>query len=358
MKTGLTGTFVISWSQISIDGERYAPVTELSVGTAWSWQGDATRVDGPNGILPLGVAEEMANIRKRAAISVRKFISADDLILPSITDAPDDDELPDNSFRLTNGFMTWTVILIGTGQGRHPLCLFDGEMPPKGIDLWVVDHRLKTSLRLEREQQPGGVVCFTPGTMIMTADGARDVASLVEGDCVQTADNGSAEILWIGQRRISGARMRAIPSLTPVRLREGALDKDVPDEGLLVSPDHRMILRGPRAKALYNCDEVLVTAKDLINDTTISREYNRRDVTYIHMMLPQHEVVFANGVATESFHPDASRFDDLDRMDRARLLDRVPELQADPAAYGDYARRVLSASEASIMHFDAPRMGH
>lgn len=105
----------------------------------------------------------------------------------------------------------------------------------------------------------------------MTPEGAKDVASLAEGDRVQTADNGCVEVLWLGQRRVSGARMKAIPALNPIRLRAGALDKDVPDAGLLVSPDHRIVLRGPQANALYNCDEVLVTARDLINDHTIIR---------------------------------------------------------------------------------------
>ena len=352
MKTGFDGTFVISWSQVILGGEHYAPVSDMVAGTVWSWQGDAMRVDGPNGIMPLGIAQEMADIRKRAAHTARKLISSVQGNAGRL-DMPDaEDVLSANCFRVTNGYDSWIVTLISNGVGRHPLCLFQDEMPPRGTDLWIVDHQIKTSLQMEAEQQPGGVVCFTPGTMIMTPEGAKDVASLQEGEFIQTADNGRAEVLWIGKRRISGARMKAIPSLTPIRLRAGALDKDVPDAGLLVSPDHRMILRGARAKALYNSDEVLVTASDLINDNTILREHNRREVTYIHVMLPKHEVVFANGVATESFHPQAAQIDDMDSLDRDRLFERLPTVLADPEAYGGFARRVLTSSEAAIMHFD------
>ncbi|MDO7705916.1 MAG: hemolysin-type calcium-binding protein, partial [Loktanella sp.] len=56
MKTGFNGTFVISWSQTDIDGQHAAPVTDLAVGTAWSWTGEAVRVDGPSGIMPLGAS--------------------------------------------------------------------------------------------------------------------------------------------------------------------------------------------------------------------------------------------------------------------------------------------------------------
>jgi len=133
----------------------------------------------------------------------------------------------------------------------------------------------------------------------------------MEGDRVQTQDNGFAEILWIGRRIVSGARLKANPQMRPIRLRAGALDKDVPDAGLLVSPDHRMVLRGARARTLFNADEVLVKARDLVNDHTVVRAHNLTHVTYIHMMLEQHEIVFANGVPTESFHPASAALGSL-----------------------------------------------
>ena len=157
-----------------------------------------------------------------------------------------------------------------------------------------------------------GVICFTPGTMILTDDGARPVESLTEGSHIQTKDNGCQEVIWVGRRRISGARLHAMPHLAPVRLREGALDKGVPDAGLLVSPDHRLVLRGARARALFNTDEVLVAARDLVNDSTIHRDRTLREVTYIHLLLPNHEIVFANAVETDSFHPASVALDMID----------------------------------------------
>jgi hypothetical protein len=76
MKTGLHGTFVISWSQTELDGFWSAPLESLQVGKAWGWTGEAVRVDGPAGILPLGTAVGEADIRKRAAISVRRLLKA------------------------------------------------------------------------------------------------------------------------------------------------------------------------------------------------------------------------------------------------------------------------------------------
>ena len=57
MKTGFRGTFVISWTQTEIDGLEAAPVSALDVGAAWSWRGEALRVDGPSDLLRLDMAD-------------------------------------------------------------------------------------------------------------------------------------------------------------------------------------------------------------------------------------------------------------------------------------------------------------
>lgn len=356
MKTGFSGTFVIPWSQTELDGRSSAPVSYIRNGAVWSWTGDTVRVDGPTAILPLGPSEEEANLRKRAAPTVRRLLASADIAArpaPMVLQGP----LFDKSFTVTDGHITWDVTLIPRGAGRKPLLMFLDAIPPRDADLWIVRHGIDATTRSEAETVPQGVICFTPGTMILTPDGPRDVASLGEGDRVQTQDNGPSEVLWIGKRRVTGARMLAMPELVPVRLRAGALDADVPDAGLLVSPDHRIVLRGPRARSLFNADEVLVTARDLVDNAMVLRDRSPREVTYIHMMLPQHQIVFANNVPTESFHPASAALASMGQDDQDRLFDRMPDLRVNPGAYGGYARRVLSVSEAAILKYDMGRMG-
>ena len=72
-------------------------------------------------------------------------------------------------------------------------------------------------------------------------------------------------------------------------------------------------------------------------------------MTYVHLLLPCHEVLRANGVETESFHPANTELSTLEDADQMRLLDRLPGLKFDPHSYGNYARRNLSASEAAIL---------
>jgi len=353
MKTGFRGTFVISWAQTELDGQRSAPVSDLGPGRVWLWTGEAVRVDGPSGVLPLGTSEGEADLRRRAALTVRRLLISMQADTSRLDLLALQEPLFDKHFVVTDGTTTWAVAVISTGAGRKPLLMFHGEFPPRLTELWVVRHNLDSGLQQEATEDAGGVICFTPGTMIQTADGPRDVAALREGDWVQTKDNGLTEILWLGRKDVTGARLMAMPALKPVRLKAGALDKDVPDAGLLVSPDHKIVLRGARARALFNQDEVLVTAKDLINDHAIFRDHSVRSVSYIHMLLPQHEVVFANGVATESFHPASAALATMQANERLRLFDRLPEIQGRPEAYGGFARRVLDKSETAILNHDA-----
>ena len=352
MKTGFCGTFVISWSQTEVDGLEAAPVKNLNVGAAWSWRGDCVRVDGPSGILRLDRAEGSETLRKRAARMVHRLVGAalnGETRLQKVAENLDATDLADSSFIVTDGAQTYTATLIDIGKGTQPLLMFLDELPPRDTELWVVHHTLGARLEHHDGPESGGVICFTQGTAIATPQGLRPVQDLRVGDRVLTKDNGPQPIEWIGSRHMTGARLFAMPRLRPVRIRAGALGIERPDQELLVSPEHRLLLSGDVAQDLFNTREVLVAAKDLIDGHLICTDVQARAVTYIHMLLPAHNVLWANGVATESFHPANTALSSLDEQDREFLLSRHPDLRFDPYTYGGYARRNLTSPEAAIL---------
>ena len=356
MNTCFGGTFVISWSQTEVDGLRAAPVHMLGVGVPWTWHGEAVRVDGPQEVLRLEQADGESDLRKRAARTVRRLVGAAVSGRRHIDDIAQTDPgtpLMDSSIVLTDGTTTFTVTLIDPGTGAPPLLMFLGAMPPRDRELWVVHHTVEPRRAHPMAASGGGVICFTPGTRIATAHGSRPVEDLRVGDSVQTKDDGTQEILWVGRRRMTGARLYAMPELRPVRIRMGALGVERPDEELLVSPAHRMLVAGPVARELFNTPEVLVAARDLVNGRTVAVDTALREVDYIHILLPRHQVLWANGVETESFPPANTALDTLGRDDRERLLAQLPRLESDPHSYGDYARRNLNRSEAAILMHEA-----
>lgn len=353
MTTGFGGTFVISWSQTEVDGLEAAPVQALVVGASWSWRGDAVRVDGSDQVLRLEQAEGEAELRKRAARMVRRLVGAAISQTRDLDAVEVSSPLQENGFVVTDGAQTFTVTVIEVTTGAPPLLMFMDKIPPRNTDLWVVHHTLELLHPAQTGVPGAGVICFTPGTRIATPDGPRPVEELREGDRVQTKDSGVQDVLWVGSRRMTGARLFAMPRLRPIRFRPGALGLERPDQELLVSPDHRMLIRGHAARALFNTDEVLVAARDLVNGQTIAVDMALREVTYVHLLLSSHQVLWANGVETESFHPAQADLGSLAEADRLRLLAMFPALEYDPLLYGASARRALSTSEAAILRHEA-----
>ncbi len=334
MDTGFRATFVISWAQTVVDEVPAAGPDTLRVGVSWRWHGAATRLDAPEHILRLEAPEGAADLRKRAGRMVRRIMGD---ALPVVEPLGDDEGPREQGFVVTDGQDSFAATLIVPDTGGR-LLMFAGAMPPMGRDLWVV--RVAMGRPLVAAQ--GGVICFTPGTRIATPLGPRLIDELYEGDLIQTKDNGAQPVIWRGQRHINGGRLYAMPHLRPVRFRAGALGVGRPDADLVVSPQHRMLVRGASAQALFNAGEVLVRAQDLLNDGSVVRDHAAREVTYVHILLEAHNIVWANGLETESFHPG---FADLDAGQRAVLGGVID-------GYGDPARRCLSQAEAAILRHD------
>jgi len=184
------------------------------------------------------------------------------------------------------------------------------------------------------------VVCFASGSRIMTAEGEAEINLLQAGDLVLTVDHGYQPIRWIGSTKVP-----AKGKLAPVVIEAGALGNH---SRLKVSPQHRMLLSGWQAELLFDEPEVLVAAKLLLNDSTIRREEGG-DVEYFHMLFDEHELVWAEGCLSESFHPGHMGWGALAEAARKEILDLFPqleEMQFD--AYGPSARRSLTAKEAEV----------
>ena len=72
-------------------------------------------------------------------------------------------------------------------------------------------------------------------------------------------------------------------------------------------------------------------------------------VTYVHMLFDQHEIIFAEGAATESFHPGDIGFSAVSEAAREELFAIFPQLRSDPRCYGNTARRCLKTHEAQLI---------
>lgn len=144
------------------------------------------------------------------------------------------------------------------------------------------------------------VVCFTAGVMIHTPEGEKPIETLRPGDLVVTLDHGPQPIRWIGRRRLGRAELAMLPKLRPIRIRAGALGDGAPKRDLILSPQHRVLLRSRIARRMFGVGEALTAAKNLLGLPGVAVEEEAQEVDYIHILLDRHEVVTADGALTET----------------------------------------------------------
>lgn len=138
--------------------------------------------------------------------------------------------------------------------------------------------------------------CYCAGTLIRTEKGEMPVEQLVIGDRVVTVSGGLEPIRWIGTRSYHGRFLKGHDHLLPIKFCAGSLAPNVPARDLLVSPKHAMFLNG-----------MLVAAELLVNGRSIVRETAVQRVDYFHIELSHHDVIWAEGAASETFVDDESR---------------------------------------------------
>ncbi|MEY1555356.1 peroxidase family protein [Yoonia sp. R2331] len=211
-----------------------------------------------------------------------------------------------------------------SGAGRVVYLNKDGSETGKGTDFVNIET----------------VTCFTPGTRIITATGAVAIEDLCAGDRIYTLDGGLQPLRWVGRTTVLAQGPHA-----PVRIQSGALGNARTME---VSPQHRMMLSDWRCDVVCGTDEVLAPALHLLNDCTITRRTGGT-VDYIHLLFDDHQIVFADGIPSESFHPGPRGIAAMPDATRAELLSLFPQLAADLDSFGPAARYCARAHEVRVI---------
>lgn len=171
-----------------------------------------------------------------------------------------------------------------------------------------------------------GVPCFARGTLIRTDGGDVAIEDLSAGDLVLTADHGLQPIRWIGTSPISAETLSEKSNLRPIRICAGALGQNSPASDLIVSPQHRVLVRSKIAQKMFGTDEVLVAAKQLLQIDGIDIATDMAEVEYFHMLFDQHEVVLSNGAETESLFTGPEALKSVGREARAEIFAIFPQL--------------------------------
>ncbi|MDB6176749.1 Hint domain-containing protein [Paracoccus sp. Z330] len=212
-----------------------------------------------------------------------------------------------------------------------------------------------TSIRLDSliENEYSGVTtsrpvvdfaCFAAGTMIATPAGDVRIEDLSQGDLVLTADQDAQQIQWIGGASVD---LVAAPNMRPVRISAGALGQGLPSHDLIVSPQHRVLVRSKIAQRMFGTDEVLVAAKQLLELDGIALVQDIDSVTYYHFLFDRHQMVWSNGALTESLFTGPEALKSVGPAARDEILALFPELENTPETVP--ARPIIPGRKARQM---------
>lgn len=172
------------------------------------------------------------------------------------------------------------------------------------------------------------VVCFARGTQIETPNGPVPIESLQAGDFTQTLDGPAQEIRWIGSRKFGAAHLAHRTALRPVKISAGTMGHGLPNRDLLVSQQHRMLVSSKVAERMLGVRDVLIAALKLTEMPGIYTDTSVTEVEYFHLLFDKHEVIFANGLPSESLFTGPEALKALSPEGRAEIRQIFPELFA------------------------------
>lgn len=185
------------------------------------------------------------------------------------------------------------------------------------------------------------VPCFVAGTLIETQNGQMPVEVLEAGDMIMTRDQGYQPLRWIGQRDVA-----ATGKMAPVEIAANTFGTH---SVLRVSPLHRILLQDEMAELLFGESEVLVAAKELVNDKSV-RVLEGGEVCYVHLLFDRHQIVISNGLESESFLPGGQITNLFEEQIVAEICALFPELDPHTGdGYSQSARRILRKHEAALL---------
>lgn len=246
---------------------------------------------------------------------------------------------------VTDGTNTYTIIAfnMSTGSpayGTVEALAFIGPIagfPPIGVPLTVVSNQEGPSNASETHASPP---CFGKGTMIRTPDGDRLVEDIRAGDLVDTVEHGAKPVIWAGT-----CTYPATGRFAPIRFDAGVLGNARP---LWLSPQHRVQFKGWQADYLFGERAVLVAAHSFVDGKSV-RQVEGGFVTYFHLMFDQHELIFSEGVPTESFFAGDTTLRAMDEDTWAELRLLFPDLPHGTDLHAQTALQSLKTPEAKVL---------
>ena len=182
---------------------------------------------------------------------------------------------------------------------------------------------------------------FARGTMItLSGGGQRAIESLTPGTRVLTRDHGPQPVRWIGH-----AHLRAVGPFAPVVITAGTLGNS---GDLILSQHHRVFLYQRNRLPGLTTSELLVQARHFVDGEGV---YLRDGgfVDYFSLVFDRHEIIYAEGVPSESLMVNDATVNRLPPEIAAEVKAQFPGLSQNPHFGTEAGRQFLDTLGVAML---------
>ncbi|MEO0991637.1 MAG: Hint domain-containing protein [Pseudomonadota bacterium] len=145
---------------------------------------------------------------------------------------------------------------------------------------------------------------FAHGSLIDTIEGPVSVEDLRPGMKIQTRDCGYVPLLWTGSITLVPQQHGSpVTDARLTRITEGSMGLGRPSQDLLLGPYARVLRRNPALLASLGTDTAFVPASTITDGTNVIEVTPFSPVRVFHLLVEGQQVLTANGVEVESYHP-------------------------------------------------------
>lgn len=174
------------------------------------------------------------------------------------------------------------------------------------------------------------------GTVISTNNGPVAIEDLTPGIRVQTRDNGPQPVLWIGSTSLLPGQPGAPDYL--LRITADGLGLSRPEFGLMLGPEARLLHRHCGAGLVLAPISGFCDGEHVVQTRSVS------PVQLFHIAFARHQIIRANGIEIESYHPGPSAEMQLSREFYATYMGLFPNYSS-PDSFGPLAYRRVAKNE-------------
>lgn len=222
---------------------------------------------------------------------------------------------------------------VATPSGVEVFPRFDPSLPLRQVAVYQIggnDNALAYAPPLSQSLPGDPPPCLAEGTLILTRTGLLPVESLRPGMQLMTLDHGWQSLIWTGSRHLDAPALDLSPQHRPIRIEPGALGPGQPARALVVSPQHRILLRSRIAERMFGRAEIMAPARHLLGLPGILVDRRAPAVTYWHLLMQRHQILLTEGAWTESLLPGPQALRAFGPRMASTIRDQAPTLVAAP----------------------------